>query len=85
MRSLSLFVRVFVLICSFSLSKAAVGDAVCRYTSKTPAAVNYYICSQFADYYRITISKLFQVNPSLDPDCSNIKPNTEYCVAGCKS
>ncbi|KAF1839655.1 hypothetical protein BDW02DRAFT_475743, partial [Decorospora gaudefroyi] len=58
------------------------GDIVCRYTATTPSAVNYYLCQDFADYYFITLDKFFQLNPSLDPSCDNIQPDTEYCVAG---
>ena len=63
---------------------AAIGDVNCRYSSTTPAVVNYYICSQFADYYDIPIDQFFQLNPTLDPTCDNVKPHTDYCVAGCK-
>jgi hypothetical protein len=64
-------------------TNAAVGDIVCRYTAPTPSVLNYYICQDFADYYGISIEKFFQLNPSLNPACDNIKPETEYCVAGC--
>jgi hypothetical protein len=62
----------------------ATGDLVCRYTATTPSSVNYYTCTQFSDYYGISLDKFIQLNPSVDQDCKTIKPNTEYCVAGCQ-
>ncbi|PVH95053.1 carbohydrate-binding module family 18 protein, partial [Periconia macrospinosa] len=58
------------------------GDIVCRYTSSTSANVNYYTCTELANFYDITVQEFFQLNPLVNPDCSNIKPSTEYCVAG---
>lgn len=63
---------------------AAIGDVNCRYHSTTPAVVNYYICSQFADYYELSIDQFFELNPTLNPTCDNVQPDTDYCVAGCK-
>ena len=60
------------------------GQVVCRYTLTSPAEVNYYSCIELADRYDITIDKFFLLNPDLDRDCKTIKPNTDYCVAGCK-
>jgi hypothetical protein len=60
------------------------GQVVCRYTLTSPAEVNYYSCIELADRYDISIDKFFLLNPDLDQDCKTIKPNTDYCVAGCK-
>ncbi|KAK2024075.1 hypothetical protein LX32DRAFT_656479 [Colletotrichum zoysiae] len=58
------------------------GEVNCRYTSYTGSDVNYYTCTKLALYYEIPIQEFFLVNPDLKPDCSNIQPNTEYCVDG---
>jgi hypothetical protein len=34
--------------------------------------------------YDLTIDKLLDLNPGLDEKCQTIKPDTEYCVVGCK-
>jgi hypothetical protein len=60
------------------------GQINCRYSASTYSDVNYYTCTQLADRYGITIQAFFTLNPELDLDCSNIQPNSVYCVAGCK-
>jgi hypothetical protein len=62
----------------------AVGEINCRYWTTTPDEVNHDTCSQMARRYKITNDKLFKLNPSLAPDCSNVQPKTDYCVKGCK-
>jgi hypothetical protein len=62
----------------------APGEVNCRYTSTTGANVNYYTCSELANYYYITVDAFFKLNPTVDKECSNIKPNTEYCVERCR-
>lgn len=37
-----------------------------------------------ATKYGITVDFFFTLNPTLELDCSNIQPKTEYCVDGCK-
>jgi hypothetical protein len=64
--------------------KRAVGDIVCRYDTKTRSSVNYYTCKELADFYGRTVEEFFFLNPSLNKDCSNIQPNTTYCVEGCE-
>lgn len=71
-----------LLFCISTLPTAA-GDIVCRYTTTTSALVNYYTCTELANFYGITVPKFLQLNPVVDEACSNIKANTEYCVAGC--
>lgn len=61
------------------------GEINCRYSSTTTSNVNCYTCCQMAKKYKITIEAFFILNPNLTRDCKNIKPNTEYCVAGRKS
>lgn len=60
------------------------GDINCRYSAETEASVNYYTCKKLAIYYGITIEEFFKLNPEIAKDCSNILPNSEYCVDGCK-
>ena len=60
------------------------GQINCRYSASTYSDVNYYTCTQLADRYGITVQAFFTLNPKLDLDCSNIQPNSEYCIAGCK-
>jgi hypothetical protein len=78
--------RIAVAIGLFTLNvnaEPAPGDIVCRYESTTKSAVNYYTCTELALKYSITVEKFFLLNPSVDPDCDTIKPNTVYCVDGC--
>ncbi|KAK0631556.1 hypothetical protein B0T14DRAFT_412605, partial [Immersiella caudata] len=58
------------------------GDINCRMLGRTYDDVNYYSCEDLAETYELFLEKLFVLNPTLLPDCSNIQPNTEYCVAG---
>jgi len=60
------------------------GKVVCRYTLNSGKEVNYYTCTELANKYDISIELFFTLNPEVDQDCKTIKPNTEYCVAGCK-
>jgi hypothetical protein len=60
------------------------GEINCRFADETGAQVNYYSCTELASSYQITNEEFFSLNPGLNLDCSNIKPNTEYCVIGCK-
>jgi hypothetical protein len=60
------------------------GEVNCRSTAPTTDQVNYYTCSLLAITYGITVEKFFTLNPTIDADCSNIQPNTNYCTAGCK-
>lgn len=60
------------------------GDIVCRLDTKTGPTVNYYTCKAIADRYQRTIEDFFFLNLSLGKDCSNIQPNTTYCVDGCE-
>lgn len=66
-------------------ANGAPGDVVCRYETTTLAEVNYYTCTELALKYSITVEKFFELNPSVDKECDTIKPNTKYCVAGCKA
>ena len=62
----------------------APGDVVCRYETTTLQEVNYYTCTELARKYSITVEKFLTLNPSVNQNCDTIKPNTKYCVAGCK-
>ncbi|KAH4376940.1 hypothetical protein HBH99_208780 [Parastagonospora nodorum] len=60
----------------------APGEVNCRYTTTSSASVNYYTCTELADWYYITVEQFFLWNPTVNKECSNVKPNTEYCVDG---
>ncbi len=66
------------------LPPVAVGEINCRYWTTTHAEVNSHTCLQMAQRYHIPNGKLFMLNPSLARDCSNVQPETDYCVRGCK-
>lgn len=62
------------------------GTVNCRYAGSTEGMdINYYTCSALAAQYGISIETFFMLNPDLNPDCGNIKADTDYCVSGCKS
>ncbi|KAK1966744.1 hypothetical protein LY78DRAFT_669500 [Colletotrichum sublineola] len=58
------------------------GEINCRYWADTPEEVSSLTCSHLASYYQLPYDRFFFLNPDLKKDCSNIKPKTEYCVAG---
>ncbi|KAH6983654.1 hypothetical protein BKA56DRAFT_439171, partial [Ilyonectria sp. MPI-CAGE-AT-0026] len=58
------------------------GDVNCRDWGKTYKTVNYYSCKKMALKYGIDIEFFFKLNPILDPDCEDITPYTQYCIAG---
>ena len=60
------------------------GEINCRARGDTYEDVNYYTCTDLADTFGIHLEFFFFLNPTLLPDCSNIQPNSKYCVAGCK-
>lgn len=66
------------------LGTAEPGEVNCRYARQTGSDVNYYTCTELAERYEITVEEFFVINPGLKKDCSDIQPNTEYCVDGCK-
>ena len=61
------------------------GDVNCRFWVPTGEDVNYYTCTELAEKYEITVEKFFELNPDVKDDCSNLKPNTEYCLDGCEN
>jgi len=61
------------------------GEVNCRQQSTSPSSVNYYTCTEMADEHDISVETFFVINPKLKKDCSDIQPNTKYCVNGCKS
>lgn len=66
-------------------AEVAPGEINCRYSAFSLDNVNYYTCTELAEWYYITIEDFFKLNPTIDKECSNVKPNTEYCVQGCKT
>jgi len=60
------------------------GEVNCRNWGYTYASVNYYTCTALADKWHIDVALFFRLNPILQPDCSNVRINTKYCVAGCQ-
>lgn len=83
MSLLSTPVRFAAIVGFLATSNVVVGDVVCRYTTTSASSVNYYTCTEIADYYGITLDKFLLLNPSLNRECDTIQPSTEYCVAGC--
>jgi len=61
------------------------GDINCRAWARTNDDPNYYSCKDLAERWSISTNWFFQINPTILPDCSNIRPNTRYCVHACKS
>ena len=66
-----------------STGNVAVGDVNCRYDARTEANVSNATCAQLATKYGVALDKFFVLNPLLETDCSNIQPDTDYCVEGC--
>lgn len=60
------------------------GDINCRSYDRTYDDANYYSCKELAYKWNIRLAWFFQINPTLLPDCSNILPNTLYCIRACK-
>ncbi|WPG99491.1 Hypothetical protein R9X50_00230600 [Acrodontium crateriforme] len=61
----------------------SVGQVNCRYAANTEGMdINYYTCTELAQDYGIDVATFFKLNPTVLLDCSNIKANTDYCVAG---
>lgn len=60
------------------------GEINCRLEADEEEEVNYNTCENIADRYDMEVKEFFFLNPDLKPDCSNIEPNTRYCVRGCK-
>ncbi|KAI1377844.1 hypothetical protein F4677DRAFT_413698 [Hypoxylon crocopeplum] len=58
------------------------GEINCRYWATTKSDGECCTCARFIDFYGIELKKFLILNPQIKPDCSNIAPNTEYCVAG---
>ncbi|OAQ77785.1 CFEM domain-containing protein [Purpureocillium lilacinum] len=58
------------------------GEVNCRQQSTSPSSVNYYTCTEMADEHDISVETFFVINPKLKKDCSDIQPNTKYCVNG---
>jgi hypothetical protein len=61
-----------------------VGDIVCRYDTVTNQDVNYYTCAEINNKYELSMDRLVDLNPGLQQDCENVKPETKYCVKGCE-
>ncbi|KAF3804810.1 hypothetical protein GCG54_00004079 [Colletotrichum gloeosporioides] len=64
------------------IGEALPGEVVCRSWGETDEEVNYYTCTELADFHWIDIETFFKLNPEINDDCSNIQPNTEYCTDG---
>ncbi|KAK0110010.1 hypothetical protein ONS95_002672 [Cadophora gregata] len=77
-----MFVSLRATTLLFTLAGNCLAAIDCRYKADTRDNVNYYTCTELALRYQISTEQLFLFNPDLKTDCSNIKPNTKYCVAG---
>lgn len=60
------------------------GEINCRFWHNTYEDPTYYTCTEMANLYGIALKDFFFLNPTVPPDCSNLKPNTKYCVIGCE-
>jgi hypothetical protein len=80
----SLLLNVLYLAKLVESAKFAVGDVICEWTTTTKSSVNYYTCTELADKYGTPIDDFFKLNPTLNRECDNIQPDTQYCVIGCK-
>ncbi|EAQ83669.1 hypothetical protein CHGG_10073 [Chaetomium globosum CBS 148.51] len=58
------------------------GEINCRFWHNTYEDPTYYTCTEMANLYGIALKDFFFLNPTVLPDCSNLKPNTKYCVIG---
>ncbi|KAI1398617.1 hypothetical protein F4819DRAFT_498603 [Hypoxylon fuscum] len=58
------------------------GEINCRYWAKTKGEVDCRTCAQLTSFYGVDAGKFLMLNPNLKRDCSNIAPNSKYCVAG---
>jgi hypothetical protein len=62
------------------------GEVSCLFADSTEGLdINYYTCTLLANKWGISVENFFTLNPGLNPDCSNIQPDTDYCVLGCES
>lgn len=60
------------------------GDLVCRSWTWGEERVDRGSCAKLAEMYDLTLERFFFLNPELDEACETVRPNTEYCIAGCK-
>lgn len=60
------------------------GDINCRMWQSTDADVLESWCMEIAEEWELTLDTLFYLNPGLLRDCSNLEPNAEYCMLGCR-
>lgn len=67
-----------------NMSAIQPGELNCRFWDETYDDPNNYTCTRMAEVFGISVEDFFSMNPTLLPDCSNIEPNTEYCVIGCE-
>lgn len=59
------------------------GDINCRYTAYTDGReLTRNTCAEIAKEYLMRLETFFALNPTVNPSCDNLKPDTEYCVRG---
>lgn len=66
------------------------GDIRCQSWCSTPEIVDETTCSMlighmpqaYSPYFEVRM--FYQLNPTLSEGCVGIRPNTDYCVNGCK-
>ncbi|KAK8128692.1 hypothetical protein PG984_009800 [Apiospora sp. TS-2023a] len=58
------------------------GVVDCWSWDRTNEEVNRNTCAELAESHHKTLDFFFLLNPDLDKDCSDIRPDSEYCVAG---
>lgn len=60
------------------------GEVNCREQTTTGGTVGCCTCAQISYHYAMLDGLFFLLNPTVTRNCGNIKPNTPYCVDGCK-
>ncbi|KAB5583029.1 hypothetical protein GE09DRAFT_288076 [Coniochaeta sp. 2T2.1] len=58
------------------------GEIVCQMEYTTDETPNRYTCAEMAGLFDVPPELIFTLNPSIEPDCGNLRPQTRYCVIG---
>ncbi|KAF2720855.1 carbohydrate-binding module family 18 protein [Polychaeton citri CBS 116435] len=54
----------------------------CRYNITSPDVISYYTCFELASKYGISVDTFVLLNQGVNAACSNLTPDTVYCVDG---
>ncbi|KAK7926866.1 hypothetical protein PG985_003864 [Apiospora marii] len=58
------------------------GVVNCRSWARTTKKADDGSCAEASERYQITLDLFFLLNPGVSLDCSNIQPQTDYCIDG---